>query len=93
MRFEMIFLTAVLGIGAIHLLFSLVNYLVRPIRTRARVSHKEKVRDDDWYVFFKKSDLYGDMADKVVEPEAAGKDAGEPHPAPEDTYHPQGVFT
>lgn len=90
---ELIFLTAVLGVGAIHLLFNLVNFLAGPKRISVQESHKEKVRDDDWYVFFKKSDLYGDMADKVVEPEAASKDAGEPHPASEDAYHPQGAFT
>ena len=93
MRTELIFLTAVLGIGGIHLLFNLVNFLAGPKRTRVQESRKEKVRDDDWYVFFKKSDLYGDIANKVVEPEVASKDAGEPHPAAEDTYHPQGAFT
>ena len=93
MRTEMIFLTAVFGIAGIHLLFNLVNFLAKHKGTSVQESHKEKVRDDDWYVFFKKSDLYGDIADKVVEPEVAGKDAGEPHPASEDAYHPQGAFT
>lgn len=92
MRLEMIFLTAVLGIAGIHLLSNLVNFLVRPTRTRTRVSHKEKA-SDDWYVFFKKSDLYGDMANTAVEPELATEDAAEALLACEEACQPQEAYT
>ena len=61
MRFEMIFLTAILGIAGIHLLSNLINFLVKSSPARERINHKEKA-SDDWYAFFKKSDFYGDGA-------------------------------
>ena len=88
MKSEMIFLIAVLGIAGIHLLSNLVNFLIRPLPTKNRHSHKEK-EGDDWYAFFKKSDLYGDMDKTAVEPELASEDAAESILPCEDTCQPQ----
>ena len=88
MRLEIIFLTAVLGIAGIHLLSNLVNFIVRPLPRRYRLSHKEKA-SDDWYAFFKKSDLYGDMTNIPVEPELATEDADESILGCEDVCQPQ----
>jgi hypothetical protein len=92
MGLEMLFLTAVLGIAGIHLLSNLVNFLVKTLPTRDRVSHKEKA-SDDWYAFFKKSDLYGDMANTAIEPELVREDAAESILACEDACQPQEAYT
>ena len=89
MKFEMIFLTAVIGIGVIHLLFSLVNFLARPKWTKAQESRKEIVQDD-WYAFFSKSALYGDIANSAMQPEISSADAFEfDLVCEEDTCQPQ----
>jgi hypothetical protein len=69
MKFEVMFLVAVLGVAGIHLLFSLVNFLARFKRTSVQESCQESKRED-WYVFFEKSALYGDMDNSVVTVEA-----------------------
>lgn len=61
MKLEMIFMTAVLGIAAIHLIFNLVNYLSRFKSAPVQKSCRGKVRGN-WYVFFDTSVLYGDTA-------------------------------
>ncbi len=91
MSVEMIFLTAVLGIAGIHLLFSLVSFLARPGRRSVQESPKEKVRED-WYVFFEKSALYGDILNTAVEPEVGSEDAVESDPGYEDTRQPQEAY-
>ncbi len=74
MRFEVIFLTAVLGVAVIHLLFRLVNYLAGTKRTSIPQQNKEQ-KGDDWYVFFDKSALYGDMENPAVETEVVNEDS------------------
>lgn len=74
MSADMIFLIMVLGIAGLHLLFSLVDYLAKFGRRAVLESRQAKGRDDDWYVFFKKSALYGKGAGQVVEPAAASED-------------------
>lgn len=92
MKLQMLFMTAVLGIAAIHLLFNLVHYLARFKSIPVRESSNEKAHDG-WYVFFDTSVLYGD---RVHEP--AGLDVAdlasdvEPSPAHEEICHPQKSF-
>lgn len=74
MSAEMIFATGVLGIAGLHILFRLVNFLSRFSWVSARESQRGKVRDDDWYVFFKKSDLYGVSVHQEVESELVSDD-------------------
>lgn len=93
MGFEMIFLGAVLGIGGIHLLFNLVNFLARPNRARVQESFQKKVRED-WYVFFNKSALYGDVADIAITPEVIAEDDFEFNLAcEEDSCQPQEAYS
>ncbi len=73
MKLELIFMVAVLGLAGFHLLFNLVNLLSKFKGTRAQESPKVKTRDD-WYVFFKKSDLYGDLTDTVTQSEDVRED-------------------
>lgn len=94
MKFEMIFLTAVIGIGIIHLLFSLVNFLAKPRWAGVQESRKEKVRADDWYAFFSKSALYGDIEDSAVQPEIAIEEAFELYLVCEEkACQPQEAYT
>lgn len=80
MKFEVMFLAAVLGIAGIHLLFSLVYFLARFKRARVQESRQESKRED-WYVFFDTSALYGDMDKSAVTTEAIGEDTVECAPA------------
>lgn len=72
MKPEILFMAAVVGLAGLHLLFSLVNFLSKFKETRAQESLKAKTRDD-WYVFFKKSDLCGDLTDTVAQPEVVSE--------------------
>ena len=87
MGLEIIFLGAVLGIAGIHLLSNLVNFLVKSSPARVRTGYKEA--SDDWYAFFKKSDLYGDMANTPAAPELATEDEAESMLGCEDACQPQ----
>ena len=92
MRAEIIFLTAVLGIAAIHMVFNLVNFLAGSNRRNVQESDKKKERTD-WYVFFDKSDLYGDIGNTAMEPESASIKGVEFNPASEDACQPQEAYT
>ena len=83
MKVEIIFLTAVLGITAIHLLTNIANFLSRFIRTSAQANHKTQMRNG-WYVFFDKSDLYGTMDSITTKPKTAPESAVESAPISDD---------
>ena len=91
MKVEMIFITAVLSIALIHLIFRLVNILGGLTRRGALASNKKQERSD-WYVFFKPSDLYGRSADKTAEYKDVRKDVT-PHSAYEEGCQPQESYT
>ena len=90
MKVEIIFLTAVLGIAAIHLLTNLVNFLCRFKQSHAEENHKVKMRND-WYMFFDKKDLYGDTNPVVIEPVKDAEAIVESNPACDDCQ-PQEAF-
>ena len=90
MKVEIIFLTAVLGIAAIHLLTNLVSFLSRFKQTHVKESRKGEMRDD-WYMFFDKKDLYGDKNPIVTAPEKATETEVEITPACDDC-EPQEAF-
>ncbi|MDH3390319.1 MAG: hypothetical protein OEL85_00780 [Desulfobulbaceae bacterium] len=92
MKVEIIFLTAVLGIAAIHLGFSLVNFLAGFNRRSIQESDKKKERAD-WYVFFDKSSLYGDIGNTAMEPEGSSINDVESNPACEDACQPLEAYT
>jgi hypothetical protein len=92
MKVEIIFLTAVLGLAAIHLVFSLVNFLAGSNRRSIQESDKKKERAD-WYVFFDKSALYGDIGNTATEPEGTSINDVESNPACEDTCQPLEAYT
>ena len=73
MGYELIFLTVVLGIAGMHLLFRLVNFLVGFNKSKG---HKvvEGKEYDDWYVFFDKASLCGDTFQATSEQEAVPGD-------------------
>ncbi|MCK4838222.1 MAG: hypothetical protein KAS94_05425 [Desulfobulbaceae bacterium] len=87
MKFEVMFLVAVLGIAGIHLLFNLVNFLTRFKRARVKGSRQESKRAG-WYVFFETSALYGDMDNSAVTTEAVGENPVELAPACEGSCLP-----
>ncbi|MFN2365900.1 MAG: hypothetical protein ABR523_05490 [Desulfurivibrionaceae bacterium] len=57
MRYELIFMTAVLAIAGIHLLTGLVNFMAR--FRRAGAARSGKGSRIEWYVFFESSALRG----------------------------------
>ncbi len=72
MRYEIIFMTAVLAIAGIHLLTGLVNFMARFRRTgAARRGESSRI---DWYVFFERSTLCGDRINAA--PATVVKDEG-----------------
>ena len=88
---EMIFLTAVLGIAGIHLLFKLVKFITKHQKTGVKESSKERERQD-WYVFFEKSALYGDKASTAKKPNGVSEDA-DSNLTYEDAHQLQESFT
>jgi len=91
MRYEMIFLTAVLGIAAIHLISNLVNFMSKFKRPQVQESRKQKA-PSDWYVFFDKAALYGDTASEVAESELASPEVVDNDSDHADTYPPQKAY-
>ena len=83
MGYELIFLTVVLGIAGMHLLFRLVNFLAG---FKTSKGHKvvEGKEYDDWYVFFDKASLCGDAVQTTSEQEVVRNDGVNSDPADDD---------
>ena len=92
MKFEMMFITAVVGIALMHLLFRLVGFL-GGLTMRGSMGSKKKQERSDWYVFFKTSDLYGDSADRIVGSNDVRQDVADPSSAGEEICQPQESYT
>ena len=82
MKTEMIFLTAVLGIAGISMLFSMANFLAK-LKKPCLQERPQKMRND-WYAFFKTSDLYGDLTNAAEVPGVVNEPTIESVPVSEE---------
>ena len=90
MKPEMIFMAAVFGMGAIHLLFSVVGFF-RGSSRPARGKGQAAVARDDWYVFFDRGELLG-TEEAAARPGAGTRRPLEAAPVHDEAHGPQEAY-